>query len=262
MGALIAVLSMVAGTALASVVVAPPALALSGGPDNFGYTFTDSTEVGGPAFDFQDISATGTDVGTAAFCDDCLEPVPLPFTFSFYGNAQNDVFVSSNGFLSFANDYDGCCSGDLIPTAGPPDNFIAGFWTDLGPAGDTTGGTIKSETLGTSPNRIFVVQFTDIPEFPDGPGLTTMQFKLFEGSNNIEVHYLTASAENHLVTAGIENAPGTDGLQYLNADNPTLSNIAVRYTYPPPDVTAPTCVISARRAGPPKELDVTVQDTG
>src|SRR4029434_7302801 len=82
------------------------ALASTGGPDAFGYTFTDSNEVGGPALTFEDIAGTGTPIATffstagAVNNDDGLSaPIPLGFAFEFYGASYTNVFVCSNGFV-------------------------------------------------------------------------------------------------------------------------------------------------------------------
>ena len=60
-------------------------LDLRGGPDAFGYTFVDSDEPDGPAYDWIDITLTGTQV--AAMGDDAYQgPFDLGFDFPFYGN--------------------------------------------------------------------------------------------------------------------------------------------------------------------------------
>ena len=104
----------------------------SGGPDTFGYLFIDSNEPGGPAFNFEDISGTGTPVSLS---DDRMSGAnPIGFTFEYYGINYTSAYISSNGFISFlAAQSHGCCSGRPIPSFGNPDAIIAGWWEDLCP---------------------------------------------------------------------------------------------------------------------------------
>ncbi|MGB5237986.1 MAG: choice-of-anchor D domain-containing protein, partial [Flavobacteriaceae bacterium] len=78
--------------------VGPPVVNASGGPGSFGYTWVDSNS-GGEAYDFIDISGSGT-LANVGFDGD--ETVPLPFSFPFYGEIQNEVTIAANGFLTFA----------------------------------------------------------------------------------------------------------------------------------------------------------------
>lgn len=205
--------------------------ALTGGPDAFGYTFTDSTEPGGPAYNFEDISGTGTPVVLGD--DDVSGAIPIGFGFSYYGVTYPFVYISSNGFLTFLlPPSSGCCTGQPLPTAGGPDGLIAGWWEDLDPP---EGGTITYETLGTAPNRRFIVQFQNIVHWWNN-NPCTFEFKLFETSGNIEVHYNSINSDGGTHSAGIENQAGNDGLQYylgpvaIAAFNP----LAVLYSPPPP----------------------------
>jgi hypothetical protein len=194
--------------------------------DAFGYTCTDSNEPGGPTYNFEDISGTGTQVFLG---DDQVSPaVPLGFTFDYYEVDYTDVYISSNGFLTFLNDPNsGCCSGQPIPTPGTPDGIIAAWWEDLYPPG---GGTITYQTLGSAPNRVFIVQFTGIDHYP-GIGLyNTFQFKLFESGDVIEIHYQDAPSDGGTHSAGIENETGTVGLQYFLGSSGLSTPLAVRYT--------------------------------
>ncbi|PLX85489.1 MAG: hypothetical protein C0617_04130 [Desulfuromonas sp.] len=205
-------------------------LALTGGPDSFGYTFIDSEEAGGPAFEWEDIAATGT---LLPLGDDEGSPfLPLGFTFNFYGIDYTELKVSSNGFLGFSDFPSsgccsaGCCSGDPIPTAGGKiDNLIAGLWDDLDPANGQT--SIYYETLGTTPNRRFVVQIDDTPRWPN-TGSNTFQYILFEGSNTIVVNYLRAEVDSN-TSIGVENADGTVGLAYPLAAGEVYTDLAVQY---------------------------------
>jgi hypothetical protein len=95
----------------------------------------------------------------------------------------------------------------------------------------SAGGTIHYQTLGDEPYRYHIIQFTAVPHFGGG-NLVTKQYKLFEGSNNIEVHYMAAPSDGGTHSAGIENHDGTIGLQYYRGTAALPSELAVCYLYP------------------------------
>ncbi|HRQ40767.1 MAG TPA: proprotein convertase P-domain-containing protein [Chloroflexota bacterium] len=175
-------------------------------------------------FNWEDISGTGTPV---TLTDDSVSgAIPLGFSFTYFGDNYSDIYISSNGFLTvLPGQPNGCCSGGILPSTTTPNGVIAGWWEDLNPS---AGGTVHYETLGTAPNRVFIVQFTDIPHFGGG-NLVTKQYKLFEGSNYIEVHYQAAPSDGGTHSAGIENAAGTVGVQYYLGTASLPTPLAVRY---------------------------------
>ncbi len=178
------------------------------------------------AFDFQDISGTGTALVLGD--DEVSAAIPLGFSFDYFGSPYSDVYVSSNGFLTvLPGQDDGCCTGMPIPTLGDPDGVIAGWWEDLYPPG---AGTIQYQTLGTTPNQVFIVQFTGVAHCCGSADPVTMQFKIFETSNVIEVHYDTAPSDTGTHSAGLENPAGSAGVQYFLGDTSLPPRLAVRYT--------------------------------
>lgn len=105
--------------------------------------------------------------------DDISAPIPLGFTFNFGGVNYTTVQVMSNGRLQFNNNY--CGYGTLrtnprtYPYPIPNGNLVRTlrvYGNDLDPA---LGGSVTYATLGTAPNREFVVTFTNVPEW-DAPG--------------------------------------------------------------------------------------------
>jgi len=161
---------------------------------------------------FSPITGTGSPVMLAD--DQVSGMLPIGFTFGFYGNYYTQFNIGSNGFITFdaaasANNYQGCCSGQILPNAGFPNNLIAGAWEDLNAS---LGGGISYFVSGTFPNRILVVNFNAIPHSPN-VNPVTFQIQLYETSNVIEIHTTTMPGNpggywwGH--TQGIENATGT-----------------------------------------------------
>ncbi len=180
------------------------------------------------AYNWQDISGTGTAI---PLTDNSMSgAIPLGFALDYFGTNYSDVYVSSNGFMTvLAGQSNGCCSGQPIPTAGDPDGVIAGWWEDLNPS---AGGTVHYQTLGSAPNRVFIVQFTNVPHYSSGNAVT-MQFKLFETTNVIEVHYQAAPSDGGTHSAGIENADGSAGVQWYYGTAGLTTPEAVQYTPTP-----------------------------
>ncbi|OZC01749.1 hypothetical protein BSZ36_01355 [Rubricoccus marinus] len=193
----------------------------SGGPDAFGYTWTDSDEAGGPAFDWVDISETGTAISLG---DDDSQQVLLPFTFSFYGEDQTAVYIGSNGILSFGATDSDSYTNDPIPTADTPNAMIAAYWDDLNPS---LRGRVLHQDMG---DGRFVVTYEDVPHYNLSGEVSTFQVILSQ-SGAIVFQYLTMKDDvsdptSH--TIGVENADGTDGLQIVNNAAYVHDELAIR----------------------------------
>ena len=234
--------------ALSSVVLSAPHIA------------NDMTSVPAPANSLSLAAATYT-VSTVPFapepapakfllsCDDCVAyDTPIGFDFTFYGNTYSKLHVASNGLVGFDRSMgNGCCQGHTIPLGSdiPYNNLIAIAWTDLNPAASAG---VRYETQGTAPNRRFVVQWNDVPEYVQGPGRMTAQLVLAEGSNDITINTFSNTIGTnpyHVMTQGIENADGTEAAFVPGRVRSyfALTNDAVRFSLQrantPPVITPP-----------------------
>lgn len=150
------------------------------------------------------LSGTGTSVSLSD--DQVSAALPIGFSFTFYGNAYTNFYISSNGFITFnASSPSGCCSGQLLPNSTTPNNVIAIAWADFYPPGN---GSINYYTTGTAPNRKLIVNYTNIPRCCGSVGDLTGQIVLYEGTNWIDI-FLTNLGATGTTTLGIENATGT-----------------------------------------------------
>lgn len=153
---------------------------------------------------------SGADDGSAA--------AALPFAFNFYGNNYSQVFIGTNGYISFTSlaSFTGAQlrTVQAFPAATTgPNNLIALAMSDLNQVAPAI---TRYFTTGTAPNRIFVVDFTTVPFYSAGTGSTgsvSGQIHLYETTNVVEVHLtnLSRGTATFGVTLGIENANGTLG---------------------------------------------------
>ena len=195
--------------------------------DSFGYTCRDSNEPNGPAFNWIDISGTGTNMGLLD--ESHFFPITLPFTFDFYGTPRTEVAVGSNGTVYFQGTTMSF-SNLVIPSAvTTPSSFIAVYWDDLNPS--IAPGAIYYEIRGTAPQRYLVVQYQNVINFGTADPITA-QAILFEGTNNILVQYLNPSLEAGVgATTGIQG-DATTGLQYSFNTASLTPNLAICYQHP------------------------------
>jgi hypothetical protein len=118
-----------------------------------------------------------TNLGTLVLRqDDGAVTRALPFSFSFYGNTYNQVFVNNNGNLSF-----NFAEGDFTESVSEflsRQPRIAPFWDDLIPDesfGDTASGLYINDQI---PGRLVVTWLREL-EFFQVPGPNTIQVILF-----------------------------------------------------------------------------------
>ncbi len=97
-------------------------------------------------------------------------------------------------------------------------------------------GSIKYETFDTTPNRIFVVEYSTIPQYGNEAELLTTQVKFFEVNKNIEIHTTHASSVGNdnsgIVIQGVQNSNGTEAAFISGrelATDLTIDNDAVQF---------------------------------
>ena len=176
----------------------------TGGPDAFGYTWTDSRSTYGPAYAFDDIAGAPGTVALALGDDDASQ-LFLPFAFPFYGDAYALVWIVSNGRIEFGQQATTSGNNTPIPRTSTPNGMLAPFWEDLNPA---AAGTVYYR--GT-PERA-VVQWTGVARNADEAARLTFQAILYP-DGRVLYQYAELSGADQREVIGIENLDGTDGLQ-------------------------------------------------
>lgn len=199
---IIGLIWLVRGRRGEAVAAANP-IVLCPGPDAYGYTCDN-----GAVYAYLDASHD-----TFLYEDDGVLAIELPFPFTFYGTTYQQVTASSNGNLQFSTadaNYANAClelpvpaddETEAFPGAAVPGmgDMIAPYWTDL----DLRFyGYLETEVFGEEPNRIFVIEWDNIPPYDSEPedGIT-FEVQLFEGSNDIvflyqDVTSLTSNGRN------------------------------------------------------------------
>ncbi len=186
----------------------------TGGPDDFGYVFSDNSEAGCTSlYSYVDITGTGTAAGLAGDDDEYAGPFPIGFSFDFYGTAYTDFFVGSNGVVYFEDDYLGL--GNQCPIPAPtgygPQIFLGPYQDDLEVL---SSGDIFYETFADCPvgagGQCTIIQFFDVVDYGgDAPGMDFEVVLYADGS--IVYQYLDPSNADSDQTNGASATVGIQG---------------------------------------------------
>lgn len=196
----------------------------SGGPDTFGYKWTDSDEVGGPVYSWVDITGSGS---TVSLGDDAYSAaLNLGFTFNFYGVDYTSVKICSNGFLSFTSTVTAYTNGN-IPDTATPNDVLALFWDDMNP---TAGGSIYY--YADSANGRFIVSYIGIPHYST-TSYNTAQVIIYSSGKIVYQYQEVGASTVSTCTVGIENVDGTDGLLVIKDAAYLKANLAIQFQATP-----------------------------
>lgn len=187
------------------------------------YNFTNTTGT------FTPLTA-GTNMAAGFSWDDDEFNIPVGFTFYAYGKGYDSVVVESNGSLFLHNGltYNTIYAvNDTIPAfAGNTDDLL-----------DRGSSPILYQVSGSAGSRVLTVEFRNAGYYDDGGvnDFVNFQFKLFEGTGTIEIHYGPTSvpAGTYYATVGLSQVNFMNGTQ-LNPQflsgapaSPTLVNFSM-----------------------------------
>jgi hypothetical protein len=158
---------------------------------------------------------------------------PLPFPFRFYGQEYTTAFVSTNGHVTFLA-LSTSLTNVSLPATATPNAAVYGFWDDL--FVDSPTASVRSDVLGTAPNRRFVIEWRNVRFFGDTTRRIDLNIVLFESGQILTQSRNRADdgrERGNSATLGIENATGTVALQFsfnqpvLDVE-PTVTSIRYR----------------------------------
>lgn len=214
-------------------------------PNQYGYTWKTNSDPTGPTYNWIDITTIGTEIAGLAD-DNVIGPFNLEMDFKFYWNSFSEVYVGSNGYLSFQAGNIASTANGFPPTPTPtgPNAVIAAFMCDLSFSG--AGNVSKAYQYRDDINNRFIVSFEEVAfwtdAIPDYSGANSFQFILDGNDSTITVQYASQTgnwnpgydASANPMVVGIENVTGTLGLLVSNgpAAEMPMANTAITY-YPP-----------------------------
>jgi hypothetical protein len=155
--------------------------------------------------DFIDVRSVGTEID---IMDDDGATVTMPFSFDFYGVSSNVLSVSDNGgfFVGFPgalltafNDPLPTFDFNSAPTA------ILPLWDDF------EGGTVYYATIGSAPNRRFVVEWYDSVHYPAANNTEGATFEVIIDETTNAIWYEYADVDYTATGASQDPADCTGG---------------------------------------------------
>ncbi len=216
---------------LLSLILAFPMLAATGGPDAYGYIWRDSNEPDGPVFSWTDITSTGILIQGLAD-DNVIGPITMETDHPFYWYSRKNIWIGSNGYVSFSNG-NIASPFPIIPTSGGVNDYVAGLTADL----NFTGAGNPGQCYLFDDEDQTIISYVNVPYWtsaaPSYTGSNSFQIVLNKVDSTITIHYLNVSGttQNNDLLIGIESVAGSIGLQH-SADVYPPSNYAIRFYMP------------------------------
>jgi hypothetical protein len=153
---------------------------------------------------------------------------PIGFNFCYNGSTYSQCVISSNGYISFNTALAGSFSPWVtvsVPALTPAEvrNSILGPWQDLYPPAAVAPAGDPLSDLGVSPNRRFVVSYSNVPMFSCTNLTNTIQIVLYEGTNCIGTYLQNKAScaswnSGHGVHA-VHNGGGTQAVVIAGRNN-------------------------------------------
>ena len=168
--------------------------------------------------------------------DEGTVDVALPFAFSFYGVPYTAATVSANGYVSFATASPQWVNS-MLPSSEVP-NTIFAFWDDLAMRDG-----VCAATVGTQPNRAFVIQWRDAGFYPSPQAGTHLDFEvvLDEDLNTIDVNFNRMEGEGDRstggsATVGVQQGSGSS-YDLVAYDTPGVTRTGTSFRWAPSNNT-------------------------
>jgi RHS repeat-associated protein len=165
--------------------------------------------------------------------DDAVSWMPLPFSVPFFGEEMDQIWVSNDGYLSFSDlDTWPWPFEQSAPDPGLPNNVLMPFMDDFIIDGETS--QVRTASMGTAPNRQFIVEWRDAEAVGEPDGTPTFEVIMSE-NGTIQFRYSgtdpdSAREKGSRATIGIENEAGTSAVMYSHNEESIVDETIITFT--------------------------------
>ncbi len=179
------------------------------------------------------------DIQSGTYGDDLAGRLDLPFPFPFYGDTKDRVYFTTNGYVSFFDEF-GFSNflNTAIPSEAPPNDAIYALWQDL-VVDDQSRIDYASTTVDGQ--SVFVIEWEKVARLGTDDRLD-MEVKLWE-DGTIDLLYgegVDQLGGGSQATIGLENADASDAFQFSFRQSFLEPNTAWRFESVPTGVLAGT----------------------
>lgn len=196
--------------------------------DSFGYYWFDCDTSEGPTYDWIDISGIGEIIDFGDDIDDGNSgPLPLGFTFEFYGNEFDSINVCTNGWASFTDGISVEWGNQPIPHPEPPNNMLAVFYDDMNLENGGRG------LFYTNNADTAIITWDHVPDWRQ-EGIFTFQIIIAAPRMIIYQYNSMGPGRLNESSIGIENQSGTVGLEVALDTYYVHDLLAVEFYLGPP----------------------------
>ena len=198
-----------------------------GGPDDYGYFWTDSRLDTNIQYNWVNIPQDN--LVEFEHNDQASGPYNLGFAFPFYGVHYDQCIINPNGWIGFGDDFDGWNNGN-IPETGAPRPAVFAYWDDLNPVNNSNENGVGQVFYHQNPDS-FIVWFNDVIHYPGNyNGAYDFQVILTR-SGAITVNYQTMDGAIESGTIGIQDHTGTHGLLVAYNQNFVENGMSLNMKY-------------------------------
>jgi predicted CXXCH cytochrome family protein len=155
--------------------------------------------------------------------DDAVSgPIPIGFDFWYMGTRYTNVYVSSNGWLSFSDPLGNSYPNNNVPTLAnaAPRPMLAPMWDDL----SGVGGTASYAVSGAAPNRIFTFEWSDWRWSRTAAGaVISFRVELYESTGVVRFRYMQNATPVSAGSASVGFTGSNTGANNFAAINPNFT---------------------------------------
>lgn len=178
---------------------------------------------------------------TTVYGDDTTGRLELPFSFPFYGERYDSVYIGTNGYLTLVDEMLGFSDffNVGIPSANPPNAAIYALWQDMWVIADDA--RVDYGTTRRTGRHGLVIEYANVALLGESEG-GSFEVKLWD-NGAIDLLYgpgMDRLGDGAHATVGIEDTTGSTGLQLGFRDTDFPQGTAYRFMVVPTGFVAGT----------------------